>query len=273
MTGIAVAGAAFRVTGTPALPATVPAGQTLRFSIVFAPTQPGTFTGSFRIDVSGSSVSGTLTGSTAAPDITLSYVEPDTNNILPLRDGATLPFPNTAMGTGNTITFVIANAGAGTGTVSSIAINGSAPAAFQLLNLPALPVTVAPSQQLRFGVRFVPPLQQAFSASLLLNVNGQTLNVNLQALATAPQFTYAYGAAATAVSGGGTLTLPDTTVGQTSSVAVTIKNAGSADGQVPAITVSGQGFSLSDLPTVPFTLHPNDSQQFTLNFAPLSPER
>ena len=36
--------------------------------------------------------------------------------------------------------------------------------------------------------------------------------------------------------------------------------------------MTGQGFSITNLPTVPFTLHPGGSQTFTLNFAPTQPD-
>src|SRR4030095_12094413 len=42
VTGISISGTAFQVSGAPALPRTLPAGQSVRFGIVFFPTQPGT---------------------------------------------------------------------------------------------------------------------------------------------------------------------------------------------------------------------------------------
>jgi hypothetical protein len=135
LSGIQVSGTAFRLSGAPALPANVGPGQSVRFSIVFAPTQVGTSNGSFRIDLAGTSISGSLSGSTAAPNVSLAYVDPDTNNLLPLRDGASLPFPGTPAGTALSVTLVASNNGAGTGIVDSITVNTGAPSTFQLLSL------------------------------------------------------------------------------------------------------------------------------------------
>ena len=67
VSAIAVSGNGFRLTGAPALPATVAAGQSVRFGILFAPTQAGSYNGTFRIDLPGRSISGSLTASTASP--------------------------------------------------------------------------------------------------------------------------------------------------------------------------------------------------------------
>src|SRR5262249_54526274 len=88
VSGVFLAGTAFRLSGLPLLPATLPAGQSVHFGIVFAPTVAGTLGGSFRIDLSTGSVNATLTGSTAAPKLSLQYVDPDTNNLLSLQDGS-----------------------------------------------------------------------------------------------------------------------------------------------------------------------------------------
>ena len=274
VTGISVTGTGFRITGQPALPAAVAAGQGLRFQFVFSPAQAGSFNGSFRITLSNNSISGTLTGPTASPNLSVAYVEPDTNNVRALQDGATLSFPNTLVNTVSSITLLVANNGAGTGLLNSITLGGNSPAVFQILSQPPLPLSIPPSQQSRFGVRFSPLQQQTFSAALVLNLNGQTFTINLTAQGTGPQFTYTLSnaAGATALSPGGTIAIADTSVGQTSSVTISVSNAGTGDGQISPFAVSGQGFSLSNLPAVPLTLHPNGSQSFTLNFAPTQPD-
>ena len=163
VSAITVSGTGFRLTSTPALPANVAAGQSLRFGIVFAPTRPGSYSGAFRIDLPGRSVSGNLAASTATSTISLAYVEPDTNNVVALHDGATMPFPKTASGSSSSVTLVVANSGPGTGVIDSAALNTTSASVFQLLNMPALPASVAPSRQLTFAVRFSPRQQQSFS--------------------------------------------------------------------------------------------------------------
>jgi len=273
LTSVSVSGAPFQLNGLPSLPATIAAGTVLRFAIVFSPTQSGSFNGTFGISMTGVSISGSLSGSTAPSNITLSYIDPDTNNVIPLQNGSTLQFPNTLSGSNTSVTVVATNSGAGTGSVGAVSIGGSSASAFQLLNLPGLPVSVAPNQQTRFGIRFSPTQQQSYAATLSVTINGQITTVNLAAQGIAPQFTYTAtsGSSTTAVAAGGTIAVSDTTVGQTTSVTVTITNAGSGNGQIAAIGVTGQGLSLSNLPPLPLTLAPNGTQQFTLNFTPTTP--
>jgi hypothetical protein len=273
VTGILITGAGFRGALEPALPTTVAAGQGLTFQILFNPTQAGPFSGTFSITLGGNTISGTLAGSTALPNLSLEYQDPATNNIFALPNGATLPFPNTLVNTTSTISVIVLNTGAGTGLLNSIALGGSSASAFQILNQPSLPVSIPPNQQLTFAVRFSPLQQQTFPATLILNLNGQTVTINLAAQGTGPQYTYTWSSTTgvTAVSPGGTIALGNTAVGQTSSVTVSVLNTGTGSGQISALTVTGQGLSFTNPPALPFTLAPNASQSLTLSFAPTQP--
>jgi hypothetical protein len=273
VTAVSLSGSGFQLSGVPLLPATIAAGQNLRIGMVFNPTQAGTFSGSFRIDLTGTSISGSLSGSTAASNISLSYIDPNTSNVLPLSNNSTLPFPSTQSGSVATITVVASNSGAGTGFINAVTLSGASSSAFQVVNLASLPLSVPPSQQARFGVRFSPQLQQSFSAQLQVNINGQSTTINLAAQGTGPQYTYAWtgGNGTTALPAGGTLPISDTAVGQTTSVTITITNAGNGDGQIAAVSLTGQGLSLSGVPAGSFTLHPGGMQQFTIVFAPQQP--
>ena len=194
VSGISISGDAFLLSGLPLLPATLNPGQSLRFGIRFAPPQQyGSYSGSYRIDVSGRLISGTLSGSTSNANISLAYVDPDTNNTLSFRDGETVPFPPTVAGTSSSVPVVVSNNGLGTAALQSVTLGEGTSSAFQLTNLPAFPATVPPAQQLRFAVRFSPQQQQAFSGSLTLNLNGRITTVRLQAVGVGSQFTYVYG--------------------------------------------------------------------------------
>jgi Abnormal spindle-like microcephaly-assoc'd, ASPM-SPD-2-Hydin len=273
VTGISVTGAGFRGASEPAPGATVAAGQGVTFQILFNPTQAGSFSGAFSITLSGTSISGTLAGSTSSPNFSLEYQDPVTKNIFALPNGATLPFPNTLVNTVAAISVIVANTGAGTGLLNSINLGGSSPSVFQILNQPSLPASVPPNQQLTFAVQFSPMQQQTFSATLIVNLNGQAITINLAAQGTGPQYAYTSSSAAgsTAVSPGGTIAIGSTSVGQTSSLIMSVLNKGTGNGQVSTLGVTGQGLSISNAPTIPFALAPNASQTFTLNFAPTQP--
>ena len=272
VSGLSVTGTAFRLVNSTLLPATINPNQTFVFGIVFAPTQTGSFTGTFSINLGTASISGTLTGATPPPNFSLNYVDPATNNTITLANQATLQFPNTLVGATTTVTLLASNTGAGTGAVTSVALSG-APTAFQLVLLPPLPVSVGPSQQLSFGVRFTPLEQQVSTDVLTVNLNGQVTTINLKAQGIQPIYSYQFsgGTGPATVSAGGTVAVPNTSVGQTTVMTVTVTNTGLGAGQVSAIGVTGAGLSLSNLPILPVTLQPNGTQQFTLSFSPAQP--
>src|SRR5687768_17894803 len=101
--GIIVNGDGFQVAGLPLVPTTIAPNQGVRFGITFTPTKAGSFMGAFRIDLSGGSISGSLAGSTAPPNFSLSYVDPRTNNTIALQNGSTLQFPDTPAGSTSNI--------------------------------------------------------------------------------------------------------------------------------------------------------------------------
>lgn len=77
---LAVSGAAFTLTSAPAAPLTIAPGASITFSIVFAPSAKGTYTGSLAIGTRTFSLSGSSISS-ALPDATLSV------DIQPLTSG------------------------------------------------------------------------------------------------------------------------------------------------------------------------------------------
>src|SRR5262249_34830611 len=153
-------------------------------------------------------------------------------------DNATLFIPNTLRGSTATVTLSATNTGAGTGSVNSIVLGNGMQSVFQLVSLPSLPAAVPPSQQLRFGIRFSPQLQDRFSDTLRLDLNGRILTINLQAQGIGPQFGYATvsGNVTTVLPAGGTINLADTSVGQTSSLGIAVVNIGTGDGQIPVLS-------------------------------------
>jgi hypothetical protein len=269
---VTVSGVGYQASGLLHTPATVIPGQQASFTVTFTPRTTGTSSGALTVALDSSNVVFLLSGAGTASSFSLSYIDPETSNTLPLPNNSTLPFPNTLAGTTTVVNVVATNNGTGAGVINSIALSGAA-SVFQLLNLPALPVSVPPSQQLRFAIRFAPQQQQSFAGKLVVAFDGQPTSVNLQAQGIQPQFTYqwAIGTNATPISPGGTIAIPDTAVGQTTNVVVSVQNTGMADGQIPNISVTGQGLSLTGLPALPFTLHPSGLQYFTLNFAPAQP--
>jgi hypothetical protein len=269
---VTVTGSAFKLNGLPALPSQVGGGQNVTFSVVFSPTSAGSYTGTLQINLNGTLISATLSASTSASNLTVTYTDPTTNNVISLANNSTIQFPTTLTTATSTINLVIANTGSGTGTVNSIALVSS-PSAFQLLGLPVIPATVGPSQAVGFSIKFSPQQQQVFANTLQISLNGQIISVSIQGQGTQAQYTYTWAqgsGTATPFAAGGTLTVPDTQVGQTTSLTITVTNNGMGDGVISSLGITGTGLALSGFP-VPFTVKAGASQTFTLTFAPTTP--
>jgi len=114
--------------------------------VLFSPQQTGTYNGALRIDLNNRSLAVAVDGSTSAPEFSLQYLEPGTNNVLPVQEGGTVAFPPTPVDTKTTMTLVVMNRGRGTGFVNSIVLSGADASAFQLAGQPLLPAAVAANE-------------------------------------------------------------------------------------------------------------------------------
>src|SRR5262249_42316165 len=65
--------------------------------------------------------------------------------------------------------------------------------------------------------------------------------------------------------------LSDTSVGQSSSTVIRVRNAGTANGVINSISLVGQGFQLINPPTLPQMLATNASLTLTIAFTPAQP--
>jgi hypothetical protein len=242
------------VTFKPSTPAIV-SGQ-LNISYLEAPagTTPGTTPTSGTIALS-------LTGIT--PNLTVSYFLQSNGNIMPLAQGASVLFPQTLVNSTVAATIIISNSGSGAGSVSGIAVSG---AVFQPLGLPAQPATINPGSDLRFVITYAPTQVGADTGSVQISLGGVLFNASLTGSGVQPGYSYQIGSQA--FTPNQTVALPDTNVGDTSSVTIQVRNTGTAAGTISSIGVSGP-FTISDTPAVVPTLQPNDLFTFTLGFTPV----
>ncbi len=95
-------------------------------------------------------------------------------------------------------------------------------------------------------------------------------NFPLQGVGTGPSFAYeeTVGGQTGPTMPGATISLPDTLLDETNSAVVRVRNSGNGDGEIRSITVSGDGFSLTNVPPLPATLAPGSEIAFTLDFNP-----
>ena len=274
---------AFTATLDGTVPLTLNQGEAVTFHIVYKPTSSAASTALFTLPftetippVTGNTptviqnaISLGLTGT--APAFTLSYVLSTELNVIPIAPGGTLLFSPTLVNTTTRAQLNITNSGSGSGQITGLTLTG---AAYKLVGLPFLPNTLNAGTNLAIFVDYKPTAVGIDTGQIRVSFDsGSPITINLQGTGTASAFTYTLisGDAPTPLVPPGPLTLPDTKIGETSSVVVRVQNTGTANGTLNAPAIAGQGYSLSDLPLFPQVLKPNDSFTFSVNFTPLQP--
>lgn len=265
------------------LPLTISPGGSFTFDIVFRPTSaaevsaifnlpftetvPGTGSGNPPPVVNTDAINLNLFGT--APSFLVSYIKD--GNAIQLPNGATLSFDPQAINTTVTLTVDIFDSGSATGLINSIAVTGSK--AFQVVGRPVLPTSVPSGQQLPVGIQYTPTAAATDTGQLQITYgDGTSLSVVLQGSGTAPMLVYTLveNGKTTTVTPNGTIPLPDTNVGSTSSLVVRVQNTGNGSTTIGSISAGGP-FQISAGPVLPKTLNTNDSFTFTLTFAPTAP--
>ena len=269
VSSITTSGAGYSLANVPLLPATISAGQTLSFTVVFNPLQSGTAQGRLQID----GVTIYLAGTGLQANLLVSYILTAEGNQTLLADNSTINFPGTAVGQSTPATIIVTNTGTAPGTVTGVNL---AAGAFKLSGLPLLPAQVAPGQTppFQFTVTFVPTTSQSASAQLQIVLGNTTIHVNLSGQGTAPSLVYqaTVGSSMTSVANNGTVTFPDTNVGSSATATILIQNTGNGVAQVSAISVTGAGYQLTNLPSLPATVSPGgQGLTFTIVFTPAQP--
>lgn len=203
-----------------------------------------------------------------AQQFVFSYILPNNLNAVPIKDGGTIAFPPTTASAVIQAALDITNNGSLAAQIANISVNGSA---FGLSGLPLFPVTVGPGQTLQVLIRYQPSGAVADSGSVAVSFSaGGGATFNLAGTLSAARFIYSVveGTQTTVVTPGATIALPDTSIGDTSSVVIQVKNGGNLNGTVNAIIINGADFSISSVPALPATVQPNSSISFTLTFTP-----
>ena len=267
---VALEGAAFQLNGLPLVPASIEPGTLFRFSVQFTPPRLGSYTGTLRIETDERTLNVIVEGTTAEPAFSLSYVDPQSRNTLPVPNQGTLAFLPTAVDASTVFTMIVQNTGAGTGFVNSVSVQGDA---FALVELPSLPATVLASRDLRFGLRFNPKQRQSHTGALQIETTTGILSVRLtgEGISAALSVEAAEPDADFHPVAPGSELVFSAAVGQNSTKTVRVMNTGNSDAQIANISVTGAGFQLANVPFLPLTLAVGDSQIFTVVFAPPQP--
>ena len=258
VTNISVFGGGFRLNGIPSFPATVGAGQTLSFRIIFTPSQAGSYSGTFRIDLEGRIITGSLSAATNISNFTASYTLAD-GNVHPLVDGTAISLPSIDINGTTAAAIDLVNQGQASGAVSGIWLAGTG---FRLTGVPPLPATIAAGQTLHIGIVFAPTQVGSFTGSFRIDLPGRSISGSVTASTASPTFTAGYSFADNvvhAITDGTGVTFQAIDLNVTATASVRILNQGEGTGTVTGITLSGTGFRLTGIPLLPATVAPGRS--------------
>ena len=237
-------GSAFSLSGI-TVPVTLNAGQSMSFTVVFAPTSSGAATGSISITSNGAnpSLSIPLSGTgIAAGALT--------------ANPATLSFGNVQVGSSSSLTETLTNAGGTALTISAASVSGSG---FSLSGL-TVPLTLNAGQSTSFTMTFAPSTSGAASGNLSVTSNASDPNLTIAVSGTGI-------APGQLASNPTSFSFGSVQTGTSKSISGTLTNSGGTAVTISAATASGSEFSLSGI-TVPVTLNAGQSMSFTVVFAP-----
>jgi len=244
VTQAAASGTGYSMSGmTPSV--TLAVGQSVNFSVLFAPTTVGGANGNIAFGTGNGTVNVALSGTGVVPgDLTASPTSISFGNVVV---GDSSPQPET-----------LTNTGGSNLTVSAATVAG---AGFSYAGL-ILPLTLAPNQASSFSVNFAPTIAGASSGNLSLTVSGLTSSVDIALSGTGVT-------PATLTASPTSLTFTNVQVGQSSTQTETVTNTGGSSAQISQVAASGTGFSVSGI-APPVTLPSGQSTSFSVTFTPPS---
>ncbi|MGA8408255.1 MAG: choice-of-anchor D domain-containing protein [Candidatus Acidiferrales bacterium] len=239
-----VTGNGFGISGL-TLPTTLTGGQSLSFSVQFAPTAAGAANGSI-----------TFTDNAPASPQTVALVGSgvSTSSTLTANPGS-LSFGNVSVGSNGQQTITLTNSGNTSATISAVSATG---AGFTAIGL-TTPLTLSASQSTTFTAQFAPTTAGIASGAITITSTANDPTVTIPLTGTGVQGSLA--ANPSSVNFGSLL------VGASASVNVILTNSGTASITISQGSASGTGYSLTGL-SVPATLAAGKTTTFTAKFSP-----
>ena len=239
-----VMGNGFGISGL-SLPKTLTGGQSISFSVQFAPTTAGAATGSitFTDNAPSSPQTVTLVGSAVSTSSTLT------------ANPGSVAFGNVSVSSNGQQTITLTNSGKTSATISAVSATGSG---FTALGI-STPLTLTAGQSSSFTAKFAPTTAGAASGSITITSNANDPTVTIPLTGTGVQGNLT--ANPSSINFGSLL------VGASGSVNVTLTNSGTASITISQGSASGTGFSMTGL-SVPATLSAGETRTFTAKFSP-----
>jgi hypothetical protein len=239
-----VSGNGFGMTGL-SLPATIAAGKSMSFTAQFTPGAAQGMTGSIKfvdnaenspqvLDLAGSGVSGNAT--------------------LTVNPGS-IAFGSEALGSTLSQTITLTNSGATSIAISKVTPSGTG---FSMTNPSAM--TLNAGQSTAFSARFTPTSIGSATGSIEIDSNATNPTVTVALSGTGTQGQLA--ANPSSASFGNVAT------GSSNSQTIHLTNGGSSSVSISQANVTGTGFSVSGLPSLPMTINSGGSTTFNAVFSP-----
>ena len=258
ITQAALSGASF-TTSNLALPLTLHPGGTAAFSVTFAPTAAGNFSGSVSFSTNTVQNRAQLRHRAQAVQadvvvLALNGVGVDVGTLS--ASPANVAFGSVQVGGNSSKSETLTNTGGSSVTISQASVTG---AGFSISGL-TLPATLAVNQSIAFTVKFAPTAAGAVTGNLAIvsDASNSPLNIALSGTGDAPG---QLSASPTSLAFG------NVQVSSSSAKSETLTNTGGTTVTISQANVTGAGYSVSGL-TLPATLAPSQSVAFTVTFAP-----
>ena len=268
ISSITVSGTGFSVVALPLLPLSLPAGNQLSVVLQFSPTTSAPYSGSLQIVSVSGTFTATLTGSAVASSTTL-VVGQGTggNGFVTVPGGGTFAFTSTIVGSSTSITIGIYNPTTAAISVNSITATGSA---FQVGNVPLLPLSIPAGSQLNISAQFTPDAVgvETGTIQIVSTAGSYTATLSGTGLGGPVVGSVTTSGVFTAVPIGGTFQFGNTILNSPVTMIVAAQNPGTTAITLSSISVSGFGYSILNSPAFPITLPPSGQVEFTVQFLP-----
>ena len=231
ITNITYSGTGFNETTTCPTSGILPVGSTCQFSVTFAPTATGAFSGSITVTDNAGGIAGSTQTATFTGNGT-----PNTSSTLVLTPSTPVQFPSTPAGsTSAAQAFTLSNNGGATATGLTIATTGGTSATAFKISSTTCGNTLAGGANCGINVTFAPTVAGTYEAFLTAsdtNTPPATVSTELDAVAVAPCSGNLFSPAS--------LSFPTTKVGVTSNTLMsTLTNCGTAPLVISSIVLGG----------------------------------
>jgi hypothetical protein len=242
---ITESGAGFSISGL-STPASLSAGQSATFSVLFAPTTTGALSGSVSIssNAANSPTAVALSGSGVAGTVTISATP------------SSLSFSAVNVGSTSSKSVSIANTGNVNLTISQFSVTGKDFSASGITT----PLTLGAGHSATLSVAFKPLSSEQVSGNVTVTTSQGASDViavsgtGVQAGLTVTPSSVSFGSVPT---------------GSSNSQTIQLSNSGTAALSISQVSVTGTGYSISTL-ALPVSLNPGQSTTFNAKFAPTS---